>query len=131
MIKQEFMYGFQISKMIVFNVSYYTLGSNNNPYFSTSADEFIRSKRDFSRCGQCQKVILPKSSKAMRFYDKWDKCHLHDLTDEQYTELISDIEVLKIKYNYIEKIKDTFKNTHSSIPFWQLVEMSKQKVKVS
>lgn len=34
---KEFMYCFQISKLIVFEVEYYTLGGNKAPYFSTSA----------------------------------------------------------------------------------------------
>lgn len=45
---KEFMYCFQISKLIVFEVEYYTLGGNKAPYFSTSAAEFIRSKRDYN-----------------------------------------------------------------------------------
>ncbi|DAH42528.1 MAG TPA: hypothetical protein [Bacteriophage sp.] len=32
---KEFMYCFQISKLITFEVEYYTLGSNSAPYFST------------------------------------------------------------------------------------------------
>lgn len=36
---KEFMYCFQISKLIVFEVEYYTLGGNKAPYFSTSAAE--------------------------------------------------------------------------------------------
>lgn len=65
---KEFMYCFQISKMIVFEVEYYTLGSNKAPYFSTSAAEFIRSKRDYNRCGQAQAALLPKGSPARRFW---------------------------------------------------------------
>lgn len=77
---KEFMYCFQISKLIVFEVEYYTLGGNKAPYFSTSAAEFIRSKRDYNRCGQAQRELLPKHSPARRFFEKWDYCHLHDLT---------------------------------------------------
>ena len=46
---QEFLYSFQIDKMRLFNVEYYTLSDNPNPYFSTSADEFVKSKRDFNK----------------------------------------------------------------------------------
>lgn len=60
---KEFMYCFQISKLIVFEVEYYTLGGNKTPYFSTSAAEFIRSKRDYNRCGQAQRELLPKHSR--------------------------------------------------------------------
>lgn len=72
---KEFMYCFQISKLIVFNVQYYTLGSNRTPHFVTSANEFIRSKRDYSRCGQAQVDLLPKGSPARRFWQKWDPAH--------------------------------------------------------
>lgn len=37
---KEFMYVFQISKLITFEVEFYTLGTNSAPYFSTSANEF-------------------------------------------------------------------------------------------
>ena len=42
------------------------------------------------------------------FYAKWDYCHLHDLKDAQWQEVIDDIEMLKQRYNYIEEISDTF-----------------------
>lgn len=127
---KEFMYCFQIDKMRVFEVEFYTLGTNKTPYFSTSAAEFIRSKRDYSRCGQAQESILPKNSIARRFYDKWDKLHLHNLTLEEYTEITADIEELKERYNYIEEIRECFgksvgcSKTH--IPFCEIVELSKR-----
>ncbi|MCM1237235.1 MAG: hypothetical protein NC489_44775 [Ruminococcus flavefaciens] len=130
MDKKEFMYCFQLSKMIVFEVEYFTLGDNKHPYFSTSAAEFIRSKRDYSQCGQAQKELLPKGSLARKFYDKWDHLHLKDLTPEEYAEITADIEELKTRYNYIEDIQDCFGGcagcyykTH--IPFHEIVELSK------
>lgn len=48
---KEFMYVFQISKLITFEVNFYTLGTNSAPYFSTSANEFCRSKLDYTRGG--------------------------------------------------------------------------------
>jgi hypothetical protein len=124
-IKQELKYVFQITKMITFEVEYYTLGSNSKPYFTTSSNEFIRSKRDYSRCGQCQRDILPKGGLARKFYEKWDKFHLEDLTDSQYNELIEDIEELKSKYNYLSKIRDTFANTNIDFYFEDIVNLSK------
>lgn len=123
---KEFMYCFQISKLIVFEVEYYTLGGNKAPYFSTSAAEFIRSKRDYNRCGQAQRELLPKRSPARRFFEKWDHCHLHDLTPAEYEEITADIEQLKARYNYIEDVRDTFRGSRSSIPFYKVVELSKQ-----
>ena len=123
---KEFMYCFQISKLIVFEVEYYTLGGNKAPYFSTSAAEFIRSKRDYSRCGQAQRELLPKHSPARWFFEKWDYCHLHDLTPAEYEEITADIEQLKARYNYIEDVRDTFRGSRSSIPFYKVVELSKQ-----
>ena len=97
--------------MITFEVSYYTLGNNSSPYFSTSANEFIRSKRDYNRGGQAQNDLL--TGKAMQFFKKWDELHLKDLTENQYDE----------------KIKDTFKGSHSDFSFYQIVEFSKQELK--
>ena len=105
---KEFMYCFQIDKMTVFEVRFYTLSTNKTPYFSTSAARFIRSKRDYSQCGQAQKSVLPLHSAARRFYDKWDRLHLHNLTPEEYAEMIADIEDLKARYNYIEDVRDCF-----------------------
>lgn len=130
MSKKEFMYCFQISKLIVFEVQYYTLSTNTTPYFATSANEFIRSKRDYSRCGQAQAALLPKGSPARRFYEKWDHLHLKDLTPAQYEELTTDIEELKARYNYIEDVRDCFGRSagcyKTRIPFYEIVELSKQ-----
>lgn len=112
---KEFMYVFQISKLITFEVEFYTLGTNSAPYFSTSANEFCRSKRDYTRGGQAQRDLLPKFSPARRFFEKWDHCHLHDLTPAEYEEVTADIENLKARYNYIEDIRDTFRGSRSSI----------------
>lgn len=126
---KEFMYCFQIDKMNIFEVEFYTLGTNKTPYFSTSAARFIRSKRDYSHCGQCQKDILPRHSAARRFYDKWDRLHLHNLTPEEYAEMIADIEELKARYNYIEDVRDCFGQSagchKTHIPFCEVVELSK------
>lgn len=126
---KEFMYCFQIDKMTVFEVNFYTLSTNKNPYFSTSASRFIRSKRDYSECGQAQESLLPKHSAARRFYDKWDWLHLCNLTPEEYIEIVADIEKLKTRYNYIEDIRDCFGRSvgcyKTHIPFYEIVELSK------
>ena len=126
---KEFMYCFQIDKMTVFEVRFYTLSTNKTPYFSTSAARFIRSKRDYSQCGQAQKSVLPLRSAARRFYDKWDRLHLHNLTPEEYAEIIADIEELKDRYNYIEDVRDCFGRSagcyKTGIPFYEVVELSK------
>ena len=87
--RNEFLYAFCIDKTTVFEVEYKTLGGNKAPYFSTSAEKFNRPKTDWSMCGQAQERLLPRGSVARRFYDKWDRLHLKDLTDEEYAELIS------------------------------------------
>ena len=126
---KEFMYVFQISKLITFEVNFYTLGTNSAPYFSTSANEFCRSKLDYTRGGQAQRDLLPKFSPARRFFEKWDHCHLHDLTPAEYEEIAADIEELKTRYNYIEDIRDTFRGSRSSIPFYDIVKLSKMEPK--
>lgn len=107
---KEFMYVFQISKLITFEVNFYTLGTNSAPYFSTSANEFCRSKLDYTRGGQAQRDLLPKFSPARRFFEKWDHCHLHDLTPAEYEEIAADIEELKTRYNYMREVHDREQN---------------------
>lgn len=101
--KKFYFWSFQISKKIIFNVAYYILGDNKCPYFSTSADKFNQPKTDYEQGGQAQAELLPKLSTAMKFWRKWDKKHLNDLTLKEYGELLKDVEVLKNCYNYIEK----------------------------
>lgn len=130
MNKQEFLYCFQLDKMTVFDIDYYTLSTNKTAHFSTSASHFIKSKRDFDRCGQAQDDLTKKHPTARKFWQKWDNKHLHDLTDNEYIELLQDIEELKNKYNYIYLDLSQRQRPYSPrIPFWQVVEISKQKPK--
>ena len=121
------MYVFQITKMIVMQVQYYTLGHNPNPRFSTSADVFNQPKTDYIMGGQCQDEVL--TGLALKFYEKWNYCHLKDLTDAQWQEVVDDIEELKNKYNYIEEIQDTFGGGYNSISFSRTKELSMMNVK--
>ncbi len=127
---KEFMYCFQLDKMTVFEVAFYTLGTNTMPHFSTSAARFIRSKRNYSESGQAQERLLPKYSIARHFYDKWDRLHLHNLTPKEYAEMTADIEVLKARYNYIKDVRDCFGQSarcyKANIPFREIVELSKK-----
>lgn len=109
-MRKEFIATFQITRMVLFSVNYYTLGSNENPYFTTNAVKFVRNKLDYSDCGQCQERILPKGSVARKFFKKWDKHHLHQLNAEQLEELHADLEILKENYNYLFKEQDTFQH---------------------
>ena len=119
MEKREFNIAFQLSKMILFEVSYITIPGNKTPHFSTSAEEFIRSKSDFCRCGQAQEILTKGFPEVRNFYKKWDKYHLNDLTQEQYVEMIADLKELMEKYNFVEYSGTYF------IPFHMLVELSK------
>ena len=124
---KEFNACFQMSKMILFEVSYYTLGDNQNPYFATSADEFIRSKRDFSMVGQCQENLLKEFPEAYNFYKKWDVFHLKQLTQEQYDEMRKDLCVLEQKYNtLLLEMEDGIKLKPDHFSFHTLVKFSKQ-----
>ena len=116
-----------MSKMILFNVSYYTLGDNQNPYFSTSAYEFVRNKRDFCRAGQAQEILLNEFPEAYSFYKKWDIFHLKQLTQEQYNEMRKDLRILEQKYNNLFlEIEDGIQLEPDHFSFYQLVEFSKQ-----
>ena len=101
----EFHAVFALSKTKMFDVDYYTLGSNDAPYFATSADEFNRPKSDYRQCGQAQHDICKNFPTAMRFFKKWDSEHLHKLTDEKYHEMVSDLETLFNKYPHIVEQK--------------------------
>jgi len=120
----EFHAAFQLTRKIIFEVDYYTLGSNSSAYFATSACEFNQPKTDFNRCGQAQDDLC--SGVAKDFYKKWDKYHLHKLDDQQFEEMINDLEVLKQHYNYIE-FKADFQP--EDIRFWQEKQLSMLKVK--
>ena len=128
-MKKEFKYCFQITKLIMFEVEYYTLGNNKSPYFVTEANEFFKNKKDYKSGGQAQDRLLPKNSIARQFWEKWDKKHLKDLSDNEYREVVKDIEELKEKYNYIEYIKDTFKGKYENFSFGEIVLLSKADLK--
>ena len=118
----EFHVAFEVTRNITFEVAYYTLGSNKNAHFSTSASLLNRPKSDYSSCGQAQDSLLIGAAKI--FYDKWDEKHLSVLTVEDYTELVFDLGVLEIRYNSI--IQD---NRIDHIPFYKIVELSKTVLK--
>lgn len=127
---REFISVFQLSKTIIFEVEYYTLLSNDNPYFTTSAAQFCRNKLDYSRCGQAQPDLLKGYRAAMEFYKKWDPYHLKKLTGEQYNEMISDLEQLKEKYNYlVRELNEADKPYAPRFSFYQLAQWTKQKPK--
>ncbi len=127
---KEFVSAFQISKTIVFEVEYYTLWNNESPHFTTSAAQFCRSKKDYTRCGQAQKALLNPETVARAFFDKWDRLHLHDLNPEEYADLQNDLENLKENYNFIfRELDENSKPYNPSFRFRTLAEFTKQKPK--
>lgn len=86
-MKKEFKYYFQITKLVMFKVEYYTLGDNESPYFTTSAYKFFRNKKGYERWGQAQDQVLPENSIVRQFWEKWDKEHLKNLSDDKYREV--------------------------------------------
>jgi len=117
----SFHYTFQITKSIMFNVSYYRLGNNKNKYFATSADLFNKPKSDWSECGQAQSNLL--SGLSMKFYKKWDNYHTLDLSKIEYDALLIDIEALKNAYNFLHT------DTDNDFNFSDIRTFSKQKTK--
>ncbi|MGP1405013.1 hypothetical protein [Filifactor alocis] len=59
------------------------------PHFATSA-----SSSD-GNYGQCQYRVLPEDSILREFWEKWDYYHLQTLTNEEYEELIHDLEIVE------------------------------------
>ncbi len=123
----EFHVAFQITRTIIFNVSYYTLGGNREPYFATSAMRYVRSKRSVCEAGQCQDRLL--TGKAKAFWRKWDEHHLGQLTQDQIAELLADMDALTDKYNHVAKFADTFRGTHSGIGATEHYRLSMQPLK--
>lgn len=127
----EFVATFQLDKMTVFSVRYSTIGNNARPDFATQAAKFVRSKRDYSRCGQCQEAVLPKGTLARKFYDKWNPKHLQALTDAEFIELMEDMDALKERYNHVYREADSFGRGGEGheIRFGEIVELSKMEPK--
>lgn len=124
----EFHAVFEITRKIVFEVSYFTLGNNENPYFTTQAAIFNQPKTIYKRSGQAQENVLPKDSLAYIFYKKWDKKHLLKLTNEEHLEMILDLMDLMLKYNSLIRT-DTSKNwtdnfRNSGYSFYQIKKLS-------
>lgn len=128
-MKKEFIASFQLSKKIVFEVNFYTLGNNSHPYFSTSAYEFNQPKTDYCRGGQAQEDLTKGFLVASRFWRKWDKKHLQDLTEEEYAELITDLKKMKQTYNYLWSELDEAKKPYNPyFSFEKMKELSKMKL---
>ena len=66
-----------------FVIEYYRLGTNRCPHFSTTYD------------GSQRQEYIHGYHPASSFYHKWDHFHLHELTLEEYKELMEDIQELK------------------------------------
>lgn len=130
MKNKEFLAAFQLSKLIIFEVHYYTLGSNKTPYFATSAEKFCKNKQDFQQCGQAQKTLLRGYPTAIHFFEKWDACHLHDLSTQQYQAMRADLETLRAKYNCLFWELDENQQPYSPhFSLLLLAEFSKQEPK--
>lgn len=129
---REFNSCFQISKTVLFEVGYYTIGENKDPHFATIAMELTRDKAGFKQIGQCQKDLLPEGSAARSFFDKWDSYHFGVLTDEQLEELKEDLKKLKETYHWLEITGsggERFKHDEAIIPFGMLVKLSNRSEK--
>ena len=123
------MYVFQVTRTIIFEVAYYTLGTNKDPYFATRSNKFNQPKTDWCQCGQCQNELLPMGSVARKFWEKFDKYHLCKLTKKQYNEVVLALEELKETYNYDCIKKDSFDASSIHYPFKRYKELSMLKLK--
>lgn len=126
MKKYGFLYAFQLSKKIIFEVHYYTLGSNEeDTYFSTSAVEFNQPKTDYTIYEEAN-----LSGQALEFYNKWNYLHHKNPNNQEYMQILEDIEDLKQRYNYLEIIdKEGFRGKIPIIEFNRIKELSVRKPK--
>jgi hypothetical protein len=120
----SFHYLFQVTKQIIFQVDYYRLGNNTHKHFSTAATELSRNKSGIVCCGQAQDELLKEHPQALFFYLKHDSKHLKDLTPAQHQEMLQDLEQLKQRYNYLEKI-----DADRGFNFYAEQELSKEPLK--
>lgn len=129
-MKEEiyFSYSFCIQvgniRKIQFEVSYFRLGGNEHPDFSTQASVMNQTRTDIKSGGQCQKRVLPQSSLVYKFYEKWDKKHLQALNEDEMKEVLSGIEELKNVYDYVSII-----DGNCSITFGMEVELQRKNEK--
>lgn len=119
----------QLSKTIIFEVHYYASDAKFPPKFTTEAERFMRNKKDFERSGQCQRDLLVNYPEAMAFFEKWNVHHCKHLSDEAYSEMVTDLAVLSAKYNYMLKQHINGKTVVGGFTFNSLVEFSKMKPK--
>lgn len=119
-----FVYVFQISKIVTFEVSYCSF-ENDRPYFSTSCIEFVKNKKSFNICGQGLEELLEKDSIAYHFYNKWNKKHLGYLTIDEEKELMHDMKILIDAYNWISSVEV------DDIPWDDIVALSELPLKKS
>lgn len=127
---KEFIAVFQLSKTVIFEVGYYTLGSNKAPHFTTSAARFAKNKRDFSECGQAQNRLLIGHKAARKFYEKWDVQHLMELSQGKFVELRKDLKHLEGVYNcMVTELDEATRPYNPKFSFNELVDWSKQEPK--
>lgn len=98
---------FRIANRIFFtvNVGGQQHRTSEDGYFSTEIGVLNRPRNDYDQCGQGQETVLSKGTPACQFFDKWDHIHLKTVrlfSDEQISELLNDIEVLKNEYPHID-----------------------------
>lgn len=125
MEKQSFNFAFVVKARVIFEVRYYRCGNNANKHFSTLCNLLDRTRTDYECGGQAQEDLLPKNTKAYKFYKKWDVLHTEDLTTEQYSELLVDIEVLKGMYPFISNETDNY------ISFDKIVRLDREAANVN
>lgn len=120
---------FQLDKLSIFEVRYSKFKNNEKfpPDFATSGGKLEKNKRDWEYAGQCQDELLKKFPEAKKFYEKWDNKHLEYLRQDEYEDMLKDLEVLKNKYNYILKQP----TDDSGISFAEKVWLSKEPLKKS
>lgn len=129
LVPNEFRAAFQVTKTIMFEVRYNTLGGNAAPYFSTEAARLNTRRTDYSECGQCQERLLPKGSVARKFWEKWDAKHLDRLSDDERKQMWDDLGELRCAYNHLLLASDKFgTEDRRDIRFDDVVALSKKKL---
>ncbi len=107
---------FQLTKKDIFTinlkVNYHNIIVNykyshlENPFLITVTTTAEVYADGISHFGQCQETFIKKYPLFKAFYEKWNKCHLKGIDNNQLSELKNDIDTLQLQYEqYIETKK--------------------------
>jgi hypothetical protein len=86
---------------IEFFVRYGDMKANQNPYFSTEAQQWSVGGDDISQGGQAQRTLLPRISSVYKFYKKWDGFHTSMMRKDEYEQMRRELKDLEEDFEVV------------------------------